>query len=166
MQPNSLGLMIVYENLWSAPFAVAARQAGGQLWPRATSPSRPSWPHSTPSSPDERSLSCLDYFEEWPAPQSWRVPRPPSATACRAVKPTVGPKTTNRPTPNPNTPNPSTRNRSTRNRSTSHQRPLHPPPRHRPTDMFEQLKQLAELRDQGILTDEEFAVQKARILAT
>ncbi len=32
--------------------------------------------------------------------------------------------------------------------------------------MFEQLKQLAELRDQGILTDEEFAVQKARILAT
>ena len=32
-------------------------------------------------------------------------------------------------------------------------------------DMIEQLKQLAELRDQGILTDEEFAVQKARILA-
>jgi hypothetical protein len=33
-------------------------------------------------------------------------------------------------------------------------------------DMFEQLKQLAQLRDQGILTDEEFATQKARILAT
>ncbi len=31
MQPNSLGLMIVYENLWSVPFALAARQAGGQL---------------------------------------------------------------------------------------------------------------------------------------
>ena len=31
MQPNSLGLMIVYENLWSIPFAVAAREAGGQL---------------------------------------------------------------------------------------------------------------------------------------
>jgi hypothetical protein len=31
MQPNSLGLMIIYENLWSLPFAVAARQAGGQL---------------------------------------------------------------------------------------------------------------------------------------
>ena len=28
-----------------------------------------------------------------------------------------------------------------------------------------QLKQLAELRDQGILTDEEFNAQKARILA-
>ena len=32
-------------------------------------------------------------------------------------------------------------------------------------DMIEQLKQLAELRDQGILTDEEFATHKARILA-
>src|SRR5688572_29271734 len=32
-------------------------------------------------------------------------------------------------------------------------------------DMFEQLRQLGELRDQGILTDEEFAAQKARILA-
>jgi hypothetical protein len=31
MQTNSLGLMIVYENLWSLPFAVAARKAGGQL---------------------------------------------------------------------------------------------------------------------------------------
>jgi hypothetical protein len=33
-------------------------------------------------------------------------------------------------------------------------------------DMFEQLRQLAELKDQGILTDDEFAAQKARILAT
>lgn len=32
------------------------------------------------------------------------------------------------------------------------------------TDMIEQLKQLAELRDQGILTDEEFAAQKAKLL--
>jgi hypothetical protein len=28
---NSLGILIVYENLWSLPFAVAARKAGGQL---------------------------------------------------------------------------------------------------------------------------------------
>ena len=34
-----------------------------------------------------------------------------------------------------------------------------------PGDMIEQLKQLAELKDQGILTEEEFATQKARILA-
>lgn len=31
MTPNSIGLCIVYENLWSIPFGVAARKAGGQL---------------------------------------------------------------------------------------------------------------------------------------
>lgn len=31
-------------------------------------------------------------------------------------------------------------------------------------DIIEQLRQLGELRDQGVLTDEEFAAQKARIL--
>ena len=33
-------------------------------------------------------------------------------------------------------------------------------------DMVAQLKQLAELKDQGILTEEEFAAQKAKILAS
>ena len=35
-----------------------------------------------------------------------------------------------------------------------------------PADVITQLKELAALKDQGILTEEEFAVQKARILAT
>jgi hypothetical protein len=41
-----------------------------------------------------------------------------------------------------------------------------PPPAPAPAadDMFEQLRQLAELKDQGILTEDEFAAQKARIL--
>ena len=33
-------------------------------------------------------------------------------------------------------------------------------------DMIEQLKQLGELKEQGILTEEEFAAQKAKILGT
>lgn len=47
------------------------------------------------------------------------------------------------------------------------QAPPPPPPVAPPAaqpDMVTQLKELAELRDQGILTDEEFATQKARIL--
>ena len=32
--------------------------------------------------------------------------------------------------------------------------------------MYEQLKQLGELKEQGILTEEEFAAQKAKILGT
>ncbi|MEU4291440.1 SHOCT domain-containing protein [Kribbella sp. NPDC026596] len=40
--------------------------------------------------------------------------------------------------------------------------PAAPPPQ---VDVISQLKDLAALKDQGILTDEEFAQQKARILA-
>jgi hypothetical protein len=42
-----------------------------------------------------------------------------------------------------------------------------PPPQPQPAgggDQIEQLKQLGELHAQGILTDEEFAAQKAKIL--
>jgi hypothetical protein len=44
-----------------------------------------------------------------------------------------------------------------------------PPPAPAPaasgeSDMLAQLKQLGELHDQGVLTDEEFAAQKAKIL--
>jgi Short C-terminal domain/Domain of unknwon function (DUF3824) len=45
-----------------------------------------------------------------------------------------------------------------------------PPPATTPSsgrdEMLDQLRQLGELRDQGVLTDEEFAAQKARILAS
>jgi hypothetical protein len=41
-----------------------------------------------------------------------------------------------------------------------------PPPQSAPPqqDMVQQLKDLAALKDQGVLTEEEFAAQKARIL--
>jgi hypothetical protein len=42
--------------------------------------------------------------------------------------------------------------------------PAAPPPAAPQTDMVEQLRKLGELRDAGILTEEEFAAQKAKIL--
>ena len=39
-----------------------------------------------------------------------------------------------------------------------------PPPADSGPDPIEQLKELAALKDQGILTEEEFAQQKAKIL--
>jgi hypothetical protein len=43
--------------------------------------------------------------------------------------------------------------------------PAAPAPAAPPTDMIQQLKDLADLKAQGILTDDEFAVQKSKILA-
>jgi hypothetical protein len=40
-----------------------------------------------------------------------------------------------------------------------------PPPQDEADDMLEQLEKLGELRDKGILTDAEFAQQKARLLS-
>ena len=40
------------------------------------------------------------------------------------------------------------------------------PPGDGARDPIEQLKQLAELKDQGILTEQEFAAQKAKILGS
>jgi hypothetical protein len=40
-----------------------------------------------------------------------------------------------------------------------------PPAGNGGADRIEQLKELAALKDQGVLTEEEFAIQKARILA-
>jgi hypothetical protein len=41
-----------------------------------------------------------------------------------------------------------------------------PAPGNGATDPIAQLKQLAELKDQGILTEQEFAAQKAKILGS
>jgi hypothetical protein len=47
----------------------------------------------------------------------------------------------------------------------AYEAPAPPPPPAAPAaDPIQQLKDLAALRDQGVLTDEEFAAQKARIL--
>jgi Short C-terminal domain len=46
----------------------------------------------------------------------------------------------------------------------AYQEPPPPPPAAPEQDPIEQLKQLGQLHEQGILTDEEFAAQKAKIL--
>ena len=45
------------------------------------------------------------------------------------------------------------------------QAPPPPPPGSGTDDLLEQLKQLGELKAQGVLTQEEFAIQKAKLLA-
>ena len=44
--------------------------------------------------------------------------------------------------------------------------PAAPPPAAPAADPIQQLKELAQLKEQGVLTPEEFAVQKSRILGS
>ena len=49
MEPGSVAGVLVWENVWAAPFASAARRAGGQLIASSRSPSRRSPPRSKPN---------------------------------------------------------------------------------------------------------------------
>ena len=46
--PDSAAGLLVYENRWAAPFAVAMRRGGGQLVASGASRCKPSWRRSTP----------------------------------------------------------------------------------------------------------------------
>ena len=55
MDPGSVAGVLVYENLWAAPFASAIRRAGGQLIANGRFRSRRSSPRSKPTRPMRRS---------------------------------------------------------------------------------------------------------------
>ena len=54
MDPGSVAAVLVYENLWAAPFASAVRRAGGQLIANGRIPIRPSSPPSKPTRPSKK----------------------------------------------------------------------------------------------------------------
>ena len=86
-----------------------------------------------------------------PGRQSWRAPRRQCPTASLAAKPAVG-----------------VRRSSNSRRQQYAEPPPQPvyavPPPADESDKLDQLKQLGALKDQGVLTDAEFEVQKSRIL--
>ena len=90
------------------------------------------------------------WFAPLPRPRSWPAPPAPCAT----VRTRSTPRRTRSGT-------------TSRWRSSRRAAPQAPPPRSSPEeDKFAKLAKLAELQKQGILTDEEFAAEKAKILAT
>ena len=88
MDPGSVAGVLVYENLWAAPFASAVRRAGGQLIANGRSPRRSSRPwrrtkHSNQKEPDmplgpgRRGRVGVVHARPWRRPPSLREPSPP-----------------------------------------------------------------------------------------
>ena len=140
-------------------------EAAVSWWPAAGSLSRrwwQPWMHSTPRTPrseheKKRAEQWVDFFEAWLGPRSWPVRRRRCPTGSPAARPAAGRPRKHRPTSS---------SRRTRSRSTP--RPLRRLPQPRPawtwTPSWRTSRSWGELKEQGILTDAEFAEQKARIL--
>ena len=107
---------------------------------------------SGPLANNERKDTCQDFSVEWHG-QLWsRVRRQRFPTGCRDARPGRWAQQ-DQPQQQYQEPPP------------QYQQPPPPPAASGGSgDMIEQLKQLAELKDQGVLTEAEFAVQKSRIL--
>ncbi len=141
LAPGTAAALLVFENTWAAPFAAAVRRSGGQLvasgHPRRRPPRRP-----------RRGRGSLERND-------------PHA------------RTTSRRRPH----------RDHRRHRDQRQQPRLPPPEHAlgrtgsgaaadgpgaaaagERSVIDQLKELGELKAQGIRTEEEFAAQKAKLL--
>ena len=102
LAPDSLGLLIVYENLWSLPFSVAARKVGGQLVAHGHIPTQAIVAALTPSRLDGRSF-LMGLIGGMARTAVVAGTATAVATASRAARPTVGPRRTSRRMPNRNT---------------------------------------------------------------
>ena len=97
IEPGNSAGILVYENVWAAPFATALRRGGAQLWPAAGSRSRPSWRRSTPARPPTP-LHELRYGRRIGRGAA-RAPSPAGVGEQRATYPGAGAASRSRPAP-------------------------------------------------------------------
>ena len=151
LEPGTSAAVLVWENRWAAPVAVALRKSGGQLVASGRIPVQAIL----------ASLEALEATElkEEPSMPGLAPRRRPHRRHRRhrdlRQQPRLAP---------PGQPLVAAGASSVRGAArSSSTRP--PPPAAAPApDPIEQLKQLGALQEQGILTDEEFSAQKAKIL--
>ena len=164
LEPNNSAALLVWEDVWATPFAEALRKSGGVLIEGSRIPheiAEAVFAEFLPPSDRTRNEEFVMLRRRPIARVRW--PAPPSSPALRPWLPEVSTGTSRTSTP-----------RRSRPRTTSSKRRLQPQqfvaaPEPAPAggmgpDQIAELKQLADLKDQGILTEEEFAAQKAKIL--
>jgi hypothetical protein len=151
LEPGTSAALLVFENTWAAPFASAVRRSGGQLV-------------ASGRIPVQAVLAALDAAEA----SSRRRPTVPGLLRGVARTAVIAGTAT------------SVSNRVSRRQGQrwaqqeAPQQQYAPAPEAAPaaapapaggeSSLIDQLKQLGELKSQGILTEEEFAAQKAKLL--
>ena len=153
--PASSAGILIFENTWATSFVngltLRRRRAGrGRLHPAGRNRGRARRRRQL-ITPTRGRRPCLDYSEVLPGRRSLPELRRRCRTAFRAGRRIVG----------RNKRSSSTRNSNTPSRSTPRRAPAAAPA----ADPIQQLKDLADLKNQGILTEAEFDAQKAKILA-
>ena len=157
--------ILVYENVWAAPFAAALRRGGAQLVRKAVFRCKRSWPRSTrPRAQPDANRTTTTNEREIAVPGLLRGMARTAVIAgtATAVSNRVSRRQAGRwaeqdqqqyaqqqyaqPAPQPVYAAP-------------------PPAADATSNRLAQLQQLADLKTQGILTDAEFEAQKAKILA-
>jgi hypothetical protein len=156
LEPGTSAAVLVWENRWRRRWPRPCAAPAASWWPAAGSRCRPSWPPSTSSRPP---TSCKGATHARTA--SCRRPhRRGRGNGHRGQQPCLAP---------PGRALAATGDLPYGQQEPAYQEPApqceEPPPQPQ-QDMVQQLKDLAELKDQGILTEEEFAAQKARILGS
>ena len=149
LEPGTSAAVLVWENRWAAPVAVALRKSGGQLV-------------ASGRLPVQAILASLDALEAR-TERSRFMPGLLRGVARTAVIAGTATSVSNRVSRRQ-------ANRWAQQEPAAYeeqpqQQYAPPPPAAAPApDPIEQLKQLGALHEQGILTDEEFSAQKAKIL--
>jgi hypothetical protein len=157
LEPVTSAAVIVWQNRWAAPWPRRCAVPPASWWPAAASPSRLSWPRSTRSRPPTDSKGSV-----MPGLLRGVTRTAVIAGTATAVSNRVSRRQAERWQRQGRYPYSQPQQATYQQASTQYE----PEPQLEPqVDLVQQLKDLAEPKDQGILTEEEFAAQKARILS-
>ena len=148
LEPGTSAALLVFENTWARRSPPPSAAPAASWSPAAASPSKPSSPPSTRPRPLLEKET--DHARTTRGVARTAVIAGTATTVSNRVSRRQGQRWAQQ---------------EAQAAAPSSRRPLPPrPPRRPASSMIDQLKELGELKSQGILTEEEFAAQKAKLL--
>ena len=154
LEPGEAAVLICFENTWAAPFVTPCGATAGRCSPSSACPPRRSSTRLKHSKPPRRhperkgEATCQDYFAASPEPQS-------SPARRRSVSNNVSRRQQGKW---------AQQEQQQWEQQQSQMAAQAPAAAPQAEDSMDKLKELGELHQSGVLTDEEFSAAKAKIL--